>query len=40
MRESGMCILIKDMVEDSKYGAMEVYMKDIGRMIKLMEEGD
>lgn len=39
-RENGMKILIKEMVEDTKYGLMVHYMKGIGRMIRQMEEVD
>lgn len=37
-KESGIFILIRGMVEDTRFGLMEVFMKDIGRSIKLMEE--
>ena len=40
MKESGTLRQNKDTEEVIKYGAMEVFMKDIGRMIKLMVEED
>ena len=36
MKVNGTPRLSKDMVEDTKYGVMEVFMKDIGRVIKQM----
>jgi hypothetical protein len=36
MRENGICTQTKDMVEDTKFGLMEVFMKGIGNKTKLM----
>ena len=40
MMENGTKLRIKDMDEDSRFGTMEVYMKDIGRMTWQMDEVD
>ena len=40
MKESGMNKLIREMVVDTKYGQMDLYMRDIGKMTKLMVEED
>ena len=40
MRVSGMNKPTKEMEEDIKSGLMEAFMKDIGKMIKLMAEAD
>ena len=37
-KENGIFIVIKDMEEDTKYGQMEVSMKDIGKSTKPMVE--
>ena len=35
-KENGISTLTRDMVEDIKFGAMVAYMRDTGKMIKLM----
>ena len=40
MRENGMWRLIREMERDIRYGLMVHYMKDIGRMIRLMDKVD
>lgn len=40
MRENGMFRLVIDMVVVIKFGAMEVFMKVTGKMIRLMDEDD
>ncbi len=31
---------VKGMAEENRYGAMALFMKDIGRIIRLMEKAD
>lgn len=38
MKESGMKLLTREMEEVIKSGLMDLFMKDIGEMIRLMEE--
>lgn len=40
MRANGMKVLIREMEEGIRYGLMGRCMKDIGKMIRLMEEED
>ena len=40
MKESGMKPLTKEMEEVIKSGQMDLFMRDIGEMIRLMEEED
>ena len=40
MKENGICKLVIGMEEVIKYGAMEVFMRGIGRMITPTEEDD
>ena len=40
IKENGISKLILDMVKVTKFGLTEAYMKDIGRMIRPMEEVD
>lgn len=39
-KESGMNLLTKEMEGATKFGQMVLYMKDIGKTIKQMEEVD
>ena len=40
IKDNGLRMMIPDMVKVTKFGLTEAYMKDIGRMIRPMEEVD